>query len=422
MGSIMDSPAARPVMLRFARIADGFAIAVAVSLPWSISQTEFLLLIWFLVLIPTLGRASLMAELKTAAGGLPIALLALAAMGMAWADVGWSERLGGLDAFFKLLAIPLLFVQYRRSANGAAVMGGYLASCVTLLAVSLATMAWQWNAPLTPSFGVPVKTIGTQNSEFICCAFGLLFLGIEKFRRGRPGIAGGVFGLAALFIASSFYVANVYAAYSTIPLAALVIAPILLVALLFSELGPVRTLGLLGAGAVICALLWVYSPQPRHLALKAWDIIEPLEEGWVGNRPGFWKRSLDFISEAPIIGHGTGSIHKRFIGAQRPGDLPWDTTNPLQQTFAVGIQLGIVGICVLWAMWLSHLRLFRGSSMAHWIGLVIVIQNVVGSLFDSLLFDSTLGWTYVFGVGVAGGMAKRLRAGAAVVPQGAKPA
>jgi hypothetical protein len=51
---------------------------------------------------------------------------------------------------------------------------------------------------------------------------------------------------------------------------------------------------------------------------------------------------------------------------------------------------------VLWAMWLSYLWLFREGSMVHWIGLVIVIQNVVGSLFDSLVFDSTLGWTYVF--------------------------
>jgi O-antigen ligase len=402
---------------RLARIADGFAIAVAVSLPWSISQTEFLLLIWFLVLIPTLDRASLLAEVKTAAGGLPIALLALAAVGMAWADVGWSERLGGLDAFFKLLVIPLLFVQYRRSANGVAVMVGYLASCVALLAISLATMAWQWNAPeLTPSFGVPVKAIGTQNTEFICCAFVVLFLGIEKFRRGHPRIALGIISLAVLFIANSFYVAHVYAAYSTIPLASLVIAPILLVVLLFRELGAMRALGLLGAGAVICAILWVYSPQPRYLAFKAWDIIEPLEQGWVGNRPGFWKRSLSFISEAPILGHGTGSIHKRFAGDQTAGELPWDTTNPLQQTFAVGLQIGIVGMCVLWAMWLSHLWLFQGSLMPHWVGLVIVIQNVVGSLFDSLLFDSTLGWTYVFGVGVAGGMTKQLRANAAVVP------
>ena len=55
-------------------------------------------------------------------------------------------------------------------------------------------------------------------------------------------------------------------------------------------------------------------------------------------------------------------------------------------------------------MWIAHLLLFRGSGLAEWIGLVIVVQNIVGSLFNSHLFDFVQGWVYVFGVGVAGGM------------------
>jgi hypothetical protein len=51
--------------------------------------------------------------------------------------------------------------------------------------------------------------------------------------------------------------------------------------------------------------------------------------------------------------------------------------------------------------------LFRQSGLVAWIGLVIVVQNVVGSLFNSHLFDFTQGWLYVFGAGVAGGMVLR---------------
>src|SRR6266478_7541776 len=120
---------------------------------------------------------------------------------------------------------------------------------------------------------------------------------------------------------------------------ALIIAPILLVVLAFKELSGIRGLGLVGAGALLCAVLWVYSPYPRYLAFKAWDIIQTQpehEQGWVGRRPGFWKRSLAFIAHAPIFGHGTGSIHKLFAGAASPGEPPlaWETTNALQQTFA----------------------------------------------------------------------------------------
>jgi hypothetical protein len=38
------------------------------------------------------------------------------------------------------------------------------------------------------------------------------------------------------------------------------------------------------------------------------------------------------------------------------------------------------------------------------IGLVVVVQNVVSSLFNSHLFDFLEGWIYVLSVGVAGGM------------------
>ena len=71
---------------------------------------------------------------------------------------------------------------------------------------------------------------------------------------------------------------------------------------------------------------------------------------------------------------------------------------------AVVIQLGLVGAVVLWAMWIAHLLLFRGNGLADWIGLVIVAQNIVGSLFNSHLFDFVQGWVYVIGVGVAGGI------------------
>ena len=39
----------------------------------------------------------------------------LGVIGMAWADVRWHARWGGLDGFAKLLVIPLLMAQFRRS-------------------------------------------------------------------------------------------------------------------------------------------------------------------------------------------------------------------------------------------------------------------------------------------------------------------
>ena len=64
-----------------------------------------------------------------------------------------------------------------------------------------------------------------------------------------------------------------------------------------------------------------------------------------------------------------------------------------------------IGIIALYAMWFVHLRLFRGDGLANWIGLLVVVQNIFTSLFNSHLFDFHEGWMYVLGVGVAGGMA-----------------
>jgi O-antigen ligase len=59
-------------------------------------------------------------------------------------------------------------------------------------------------------------------------------------------------------------------------------------------------------------------------------------------------------------------------------------------------------------MWCSHLLLFGALNLVSWIGLIVVVQNFVSSLFNSHLFDFTEGWIYVLGVGVTGGMAAKL--------------
>ena len=58
---------------------------------------------------------------------------------------------------------------------------------------------------------------------------------------------------------------------------------------------------------------------------------------------------------------------------------------------------------------LLHLLLFRGEGLVDWIGLLVVVQNIFTSLFNSHLFDFHEGWMYVLGVGVAGGMALRAK-------------
>jgi O-antigen ligase len=131
-----------------------------------------------------------------------------------------------------------------------------------------------------------------------------------------------------------------------------------------------------------------------------------------GLRIVFWKESIAIFTSALLVGHGTGSIMDQFQRAAegQTGASSVVSTNPHDQTFAVGIQLGLLGIALLWAMWISQLMLFRGSGIVAWIGIVVVTTKIVGSLFNSFIFDFTKGWLYVLGVDIVGGLALTTRA------------
>jgi O-antigen ligase len=164
------------------------------------------------------------------------------------------------------------------------------------------------------------------------------------------------------------------------------------------------------AAALLAAVVWNVSPQLRATVSKFFTdyqhtAIQNNESG-IGSRLLYWQKSLRFFADAPVIGHGTGSARGLFEQAAigEVGARAQIVTNPHNQTLSVAVQWGVIGIALLYAMWLVHLLLFRGDGLAAWIGLMVVVQNVFTSLFNSHLFDFHEGWMYVLGVGVAGGM------------------
>src|SRR6185436_3000560 len=84
---------------RTARIADVLAVALAISLPWSVSLTWIFFGLWLLALVPTLNVAGLRRVVASPAGGLPVLFWMLGLVGMFWAfDVPMAERWDGLKS------------------------------------------------------------------------------------------------------------------------------------------------------------------------------------------------------------------------------------------------------------------------------------------------------------------------------------
>jgi O-antigen ligase len=391
---------------RWMAVIDWLAVGVAVSLPWSTSVTAILVALWVLAVLPTLDVNAVRRELTNSAAYLPVLLWVLAAIGMLWADVSWHDRIGGLGKFHRLLAIPLLLIHFRRSERGIWVIYGFFAASVVLLLVSWALVLTPGLAWRGKDFGVPAKDYIFQSMNFLVCVFALLGFACEagrahQWRRGTAAVA-----LALVFVADMFFVVT--------SRTALLVVPVLLVWLGWQEFRRRGLFGTLLLFLVLGSAGWSVSPYLHDRLARSVTEYEAYRDKDEPNSTGlhleFLRKSLSFVETAPIVGHGTGTIPEQFRRSETDHDSAssFHSQNPHNQIFAVAIQLGLLGAAVLIAMWIAHLLLFTGGSgLIAWFGTILVVQNIVSSLFNSHLFDFTSGWLYVFGVGVLGGMVLR---------------
>jgi O-antigen ligase len=395
----------------FRLLADWLAVAVAVSLPWSTSATSILIVLWLVAAIPTFNVEALRRALLSTAGGLPVLLWLFAVIGLAWAtNASWAERWDGLGGFHRLLLIPLLLAHFRRSERGHWVLYGFFLSVLALLLLSWALIlvpGLPWRGKNRDLAGVPVKDYILQSTEFLICAFALFGYAFDGARAHRRGLAFGLIAIAVAFLANIFFVIS---ARTT-----LLIAPVLALLVGWRYFGVRGVLGAAVISGVVAVVVWSGSPYLHARMETSITDLQAFQQGDAPNSTGlhleFLRKSAAFVATAPIFGHGTGSIPEQFRQAAtgQNGAASVASVNPHNQIFAVAIQLGLAGAVVLIAMWLAHVWLFLGNRLADWIGLVIVVQSVISSLFNSSLFDFSEGWLYVFGVGVAGGMVLHAR-------------
>jgi O-antigen ligase len=397
---------------------DLLAVAVAALLPWSTSGVAIFALLWIAALIPTLDMRSLLRSLQRSVSALPIALFGLALAGTLWSDAAWGARLYAVTPTVKLLVLPLLLYHFQRSSRGLWVFTAFLASCTLLMAASW-IVAFDPGLTLkenTEQRGIFVKNYIDQSQSFALCAVALAYPIMMLLRSNRTR-------LAALLAAIAFsLVANM--TFVTVSRTALVTMPIMLAIFAGLHLKPRTSIIALCVAVLLAAAAWNASAQLRTKISLFFDdyyhySVQNNPTG-VGSRMEFWQKSLRFFAGAPVIGHGTGSTRGLFEQAAvgQIGAHAEVIGNPHNQTLNVAVQWGATGVVVLYAMWLSHLLLFRGDSLVAWIGLSVVVQNLFTSLFNSHLFDFHEGWMYVLGVGVAGGMmlgAKRAQPGQATI-------
>lgn len=383
------------------------AIATGFTLPFSTSGQAIAVSIFAVLALLTLDRPRFVATLRTPAAWLPVALFALILVGVLWSMQPLGGAIKWVGPYAKLLLIPLVMATAFTPKQALQIAYGFLAACIVILAMSWASFLWPtgpWTWFKTP--GVPFKDNAVQSGCFALCAFGLAIGAIRIWAQDRRrAIAMSV--LAFLFFADVFliYLSKTGAIMATALLGLFVI----------HAGGWRRAVIVLVAAIIVIGCALFTSPQAqRRIAEINSDINASSSQTAAGEtistaaRMDFWSKAIGFVKAAPIFGHGTGSIKPLYqsMEATKPSPYGEATPDPHNQTLHTVLQVGVIGGLLLWVMWIAHARLFFARDYASIIGQAVVLQNIIGSLFNSHISAVTQGMLYCVAVGLLGSLVR----------------
>ncbi|WP_315751530.1 MULTISPECIES: O-antigen ligase family protein [unclassified Bradyrhizobium] len=390
------------------RNVDYLAACLLIVLPWSSTATSIFGAAMVIGLLVTADPVGLLNSVRRPAGAMPIVLILLVAAGTLWAtDVPWLERLSAVEKMSKLALLPFLLVHFQGSPRARMLMAAFISSNVVLLAYSfiVATFPTLSMVVRLNQSGVPVRNYIDQTQGFTFCAVILAGGAIEAWMSNRSKDAVAIGALSGLFLLNLIFVSLARTAFIYGPL---------MIAILMARYctGRAALLGMLVLPVAMVGL-WQISPNIQTKVRTTFAELNVRSDAPVGEqqpsaavRLEFWRKSVGFVESAPILGHGTGSIRRLFENAAvgKTGIEALAVSNPHSQTLAAAIQWGILGVLIVWMMWIAHLGLFlSNTSFAAWVGMLATAQNIASSVFNSHLVDSYELWLYVLAVGIAGG-------------------
>ena len=117
----------------------------------------------------------------------------------------------------------------------------------------------------------------------------------------------------------------------------------------------------------------------------------------VGQRIGYYRTTMQIIAEHPLTGVGTGGFTRAYAEKVKGSGAP-ATTNPHNDYLLMGAQVGIPGVALLLALyvtlWVSARNL--GSPLNRDLARGLVLTLAIGGLFNSVLLDHTEGLLFAW--------------------------
>jgi O-antigen ligase len=332
----------------------------------------------------------------------PIVLPALVFFGMYLVGLVYGEATGreafeSLAKASDLLLIPILLYLFRYEGIRRMALAGFLTAVVSMILISY--LLWFDVIPPSGLFHITRDDAYTPFHHRIThgslMAFGAYLFALKARLEPRPAVRAIYALLSIAALANVLFIVSGRTGY----VVALTLGAYYLIA-------GWRWRGVAAAVAVILVLgvavyLMPASVPHQRLVMMAEEIAEwqpgqPTATS-VGYRLEYYQNSLKLIAEHPLLGAGTGGFKGAYESLVMGTGMD-PTANPHNEYLMVAIQLGLVGLALLF--WLL-LTLWRGASTlpggferSAARGLVVWILSA--SLVSSTLIDHTEGFFFVW--------------------------
>lgn len=386
------------------------AVALGATIPISTALNNILVPVFALAWLASGGYGVKGRQITgTPVALVAIVLFALILLGVTWAGNTADDSWSMVSKYRDLLLVGLFLWAFREPRIRAAGLVGFAIAMVVTLVVSCLTfveilppavfLGGQAKNPLiyTSSNAMVFKHQVTHSFLMSIAAF-LFALAAYHARDRRWKIAGAV--LAGLATANVLLMVQGRTGY--LVLAALIVY---LFAIRFHWKGLVVAAVLVSAtGAAAYTLSDTFRSRVALTVqqAQAFDPSKPADEtSSIGLRLEYYTNSLAIVRDHPLAGVGTGGFADAYA-KQVEGTGRIATKNPHNEYLMIGVQLGVLGIAALLALfavhWVSAARLASPFETQLARGLVLAVA--VGCLVNALLLDHTEGLLYAWLTGL----------------------
>ena len=324
-------------------IAQGLILLNLVAMTRAFALVNLIeLTLWLLFLFNKTLRQRFLESVKDPRIGLVMVFWAWIALSMLWSPAPWPERFDDWLSWRKLLLFPMAFSVFREDSAKRLVWWVLIG-----VAAGYMVMSWLgfWGVVILNRAPENVlENYATQGVVFSAAAFLCLLITIDRTVNRLPRVLCGMLVLG--FISSILLVSSGRSGYLFL----------LVVAAGFGFWAFPKTRLLASAGLVVtlCFSL-IVSESTRTRIAQGFNEIETAysSESFtsLGIRTVMWANSMRMISEAPLLGSGSGgySIEYEKWASQFDGWRALISDDPHQQYLHIAAEYGLIGLAIFLA-------------------------------------------------------------------------